>query len=187
MSTHTRSVGPTSVLILSTVLGCASSAGQPASPDAESGAKEPADKTASAAKLHGTQSTTDRQLMLSVRVVTYQGGERVQIPPGGTLRSGDRFALELQMDRPAFIYVVQFFADGTSDVLFPSEGKAFVGATQGNLLRIPPGGSLFALDNAVGEENVYIIASERPLDEADASVAERVAEVRRVADPNRGS
>ncbi len=47
---------------------------------------------------------------------------------------------------------MQFFADGTSEVLFPSDGKAFVGATQGNLLRIPPGGSLFALDKVVGEE-----------------------------------
>jgi hypothetical protein len=93
---------------------------------------------------------------------------------GSTLQSGDRIALSMTVTRPAHIYVIQFFPDGTADVLFPRPGEEKpISGTQ----RIPATG-WFELDKVVGEENVYVVASVEPLAQADASVKRTVDVVR---------
>lgn len=102
-----------------------------------------------------------------------EGGQR-PVASGDTLHTGDRIALSVTVTRPAFIYVVQRFPDGKAGVLFPrpSEDRAISG-TQ----RIP-GTGWFELDQVVGEEHVFVIASTGPLAQADAAVMQTIEDVR---------
>jgi len=93
---------------------------------------------------------------------------------GSTLKTGDRIALSVSVTSPAYIYVLQFFPDGKAGILFPGPGEErAMSGTQ----RIP-GTGWFELDEVVGTENVYVIASKEPLAQADAAVKRTVDEVR---------
>ena len=102
-----------------------------------------------------------------------EGGQR-GVDQGATLKSGDKIALSVSLTRPAYIYVLQFFPDGSAEVLFPGPGEEHpITGTQ----RVP-GTGWFQLDDAVGEENVYVVASAEPLAQADAAVMKTVDTVR---------
>lgn len=102
-----------------------------------------------------------------------EGGQR-GVDQGATLKSGDKIALSVSVSRPAYVYVLQFFADGSAEVLFPGPGEERpINGTQ----RVP-GTGWFQLDNAVGEENVYVVASAEPIAKADAAVMKTVDTVR---------
>ncbi len=105
------------------------------------------------------------------------GGGRRPIAAGDSLRSGDRMTMTISVDRPAYAYVLQFFPDGTATVLFPqpNEDNRITGSMQ-----VPPSGA-FELDDVLGEETVYVVASTRPLAQADATVMAAVEDVRRNA------
>ncbi|MBT8491707.1 MAG: DUF4384 domain-containing protein [Deltaproteobacteria bacterium] len=111
---------------------------------------------------------------LSFRVHAKDGQSVRAIAPGETLRSGDKIALSLDLDQRAYLYVVQYFADGTAAVLFPQgdEQNRLVGVT-----RIPSRG-WFRLDDNTGEENVYVVASVRPLKEAEETIMQTLNSVR---------
>ena len=98
------------------------------------------------------------------------------VAPGDTLRTGDYLELFVHVSRAAYVYVIQFFPDGTSGVLFPNQGDVRVNA--GEALRVPSGDQWFQLDEHTGEEHVYIVASLRPIVEVDATVHRTVAEIR---------
>ena len=100
-------------------------------------------------------------------------GQR-SVEQGATLKSGDKIALSVSVSRPAYIYVLQFFPDGSAEVLFPAPGEErAISGTQ----RVPDTG-WFQLDDAVGEENVYVVASAEPLAQADTAVKKTVDAVR---------
>lgn len=98
------------------------------------------------------------------------------VPEGSTLHDGDRIALSLRVTRPAYLYVMQFFPDGTAGVLFPQRAGEETPIEAG-VQRIPATG-WFELDKVTGNEHVYIVASTEPLARADASVKETVDTVR---------
>lgn len=99
------------------------------------------------------------------------GGRRAPVRPGQVLRNGDRFALTVTVDRQAYIYVVQVLPGRTSAVLFPGEREGDPLATPARPLTIPPQGESFLLDDSVGSEEIYVIASTRPLSQADPELA----------------
>ncbi len=96
---------------------------------------------------------------------------------GDTLQSGDWVGFTIRVDQPAYVYVAQVFADGSAAVHFP-EGDDDVLLQPGLDLPIPGGGLFFQLDEEVGEERTYFIASERPLGDADARTAAAVGLIR---------
>ena len=89
---------------------------------------------------------------------------------GASLHSGDWVGFSVRVNQPAYVYVAQIFTDGSAAVHFP-EGSGDLLLQPGLELPIPGGGELFQLDDVVGEERVYFIASERPLGNADARIA----------------
>jgi len=103
-------------------------------------------------------------------------GARRPIGPGEALHSGDRIEMYLEVDQPAYVYVVQFFPDHSSAVLFPPEGDLRL--RPGAPHRIPARGQSFQLDDATGEENIYVVAAGKPLAQADLAVAKVVEQVR---------
>ena len=131
------------------------------------GGKSPAPAT-------GGSAVSTAPLELTFHAFADAGGTQKPVAMGSTLKTGDRIALSVTVTRPAHIYVVQVFPDGNAGVLFPgpNEDRPITG-TQ----RIP-GTGWFELDQVVGEENVYVIASTEALEKADAKVARTVTEVR---------
>ena len=94
-----------------------------------------------------------------------------------TLKSGDFFAYMVEVDRDAYVYVLQFYADGTAKVLFPPSGHIRIAANQRR--RVPTSnGQWFQLDEATGTEHLYVIASVESLQQAAPELAEVVGEVR---------
>jgi len=156
------------VLIL-VVLGCCSCGGGGTAP--EPAAPAPARQLAPAP---APADAPAGPVKLSFRVHAKDGESVRAIAPGETLRSGDKIALSLDLEQKAHLYVVQFFADGTAAVLFPQgdDENRLSGVT-----RIPARG-WFQLDANTGEENVYVVASVRPLQEAEQTVMKTLNDVR---------
>jgi hypothetical protein len=115
------------------------------------------------------------KVWLTVDAKTPKGLQRML--QGGELKSGEQFQMQVKVDRKAYVYVVQFFPDGTSQVLFPEEGEVTVEAEE--QMRLPPEGYWFKLDTNAGTENIYVIASERPISQADKTTASILDEVRK--------
>ncbi len=115
-------------------------------------------------------------LELTVRVNGKSGTLIRALESGDGLASGSHLEFLLSVDRPAFVYVVQRFADETAAVLYPELGDFQV---PGNLeVRIPESGSWFQLDDQIGEEHIYFVASIRPLAEVDRAVHTAVERAR---------
>jgi hypothetical protein len=83
------------------------------------------------------------------------------VAPTETLRSGDRMAIQVGVDQPAYVYVALAAADGTSSLLFPKSGDQLVKPR--TITRIPPAGQWFRLDKDTGQEDLFVYASRQPL------------------------
>src|SRR5262245_6815222 len=83
---------------------------------------------------------------LAVEAVTKSGQHLVT--PGETLHTGDRIALRVEVDRPAYVYVVQA-APGTPQpsVLYPPKDDELF--QPGGAVRIPPVGQWLRLDKEI--------------------------------------
>ncbi|HRI50700.1 MAG TPA: DUF4384 domain-containing protein [Pseudomonadota bacterium] len=85
-----------------------------------------------------------------------------ELQPGDVLKSGDRMAVTVRVDQPAYVYVTVISADGSSRRLFPKEGDQQV--TPSEPLRIPRNPDKWiSLDNNTGQENVFVYAAKKPL------------------------
>ena len=117
------------------------------------------------------------RVQLMVRMQVARDGRAVRpVALGEALQTGDRLELFVEVDRAAYVYLVQFFADGSSAVLFPPADD--VRLQPGPATRIPRTGQWFQLDDARGEENIYVLASSRPLAQADLVAHDVIQEVR---------
>jgi len=120
-------------------------------------------------------------LGLSLRVQAKVGEATHPLAPGDTLHSGDRVELFLDVDAPAWVYVMQAFPDGSSAVLFPPAGELQL--QPGASTRIPPVGQWFQLDEVTGVENIVVVASRRPLAEVAGDAHKIVMETRKAQPP----
>ncbi|MCS6913017.1 MAG: DUF4384 domain-containing protein [Myxococcales bacterium] len=96
---------------------------------------------------------------LQVEALTKKGQHFIQ--SGETLRSGDRMALRVEVDRPAYVYIGQADSAGEPTLLFPRSGDERL--QPGAPVRIPPPGQWFRLDKQTGEENLFVYASAQPI------------------------
>lgn len=145
-------------------------AGQPSSTATPAEASRPA--TA------GREATRGDRLELTIRGVQMDAGmSRRGFLSRATLRSGDLFAFHVAANEPVYLYVLQYFADGTRRVLFPEKGDVQIAADVE--ARVPAADDAwFRLDEAVGVENLYFMTSPRPLAGADPELASLVREIR---------
>jgi len=94
------------------------------------------------------------------------------------LHSGDYVSFYVLLDRNAYVYVVQFFADGTQEVLFPAKEGETVLVKADEEMRLPAASAdWYKLDSATGVENLYIIASVKPFG-PDNPVSKLVHQIR---------
>ncbi|MBX3159003.1 MAG: DUF4384 domain-containing protein [Deltaproteobacteria bacterium] len=119
-----------------------------------------------------------------------RNGKKFAVLDGDVLKTGDEVEMFVNVNQPAYVYVVQFYADGTSAVLFPQEcpepgkprptnGCGDVLASPGTDLRVPEAGDAFALDDNKGAEHVYFLATRDPIAKADKAIAGVIDNIRR--------
>jgi hypothetical protein len=126
--------------------------------------------------LKKVQAEPETPLSLSLRVQTKEGAGLRSVTDGETLRTGDVVQFVVAVDQAAYVYIVQYFANGSAAVLHPERGDALL--QPGYEARIPEPGQVFKLVPPAGEEIVYFIATRRTLGEADERVAEAIRMIR---------
>jgi hypothetical protein len=124
----------------------------------------------------GSAQVAASPIDVTMRMRAERKGQKFGVTTDDTLRTGDIIELFVLVNQPAYVYVVQFFPDGTSAVLFPETGDRLV--QPGGELRIPETGSDLQLDEHTGAENIYVLASREPVAKADAVIAKQIDGIR---------
>lgn len=89
---------------------------------------------------------------------------------GGSLRSDDAFAIQFRTSQDCYVYAFLLSSDGSASTIFPHRDIELSNrVTGGSWHRVPDanrGGqsNQYQLDDVVGIETVYLVASEEPLD-----------------------
>lgn len=86
------------------------------------------------------------------------------VEPGETLRSGDRMALQVELDQAAYVYALYADTTGAVHRLFPKEGDVLL---QPGRRRVPPLGQWLRLDDRTGLENLFVVAQSTRLSTAE--------------------
>jgi hypothetical protein len=126
--------------------------------------------------LKKVQGEGETDLALSLRVQVKEASTLRTVADGESLHTGDLVQFVVAVDQPAYVYIVQYFADGSAAVLHPEGGDAQI--RPGYEARVPEPGSWFKLVPPPGSEAVYFIATRRALGEADQRVAEAIRIIR---------
>lgn len=100
------------------------------------------------------------------------GGGNVDIEPGSVLPTNARVAFSFEVSKEAHLYIFQRTPSDEVTVLFPDPRIGTQNPLRGGTwLEIPPNGQRFRVnDKDIGDENVYIVASQTPIQSLDAAL-----------------
>lgn len=101
-------------------------------------------------------------------------GRWFSLQTGDTLRSGEGFRVNVRLNRPAYVYVVDLEPEGTAYVVFPPAGRS--SRVESDRIESLPGNSLrdvFRLNTRTGEERLIVVASVTPLEELEELLERR--------------
>jgi hypothetical protein len=105
------------------------------------------------------------------------GPDRRFLNSGDTLKSGDRFEAFVQVDKPAYVYVVVLSSDGSVGILLPEQGDLKLEAN--HRTRLPTDTDIWMeLDNETGQEHLFFIATAAPIGKADEIIAGELSQIR---------
>jgi len=134
----------------------------------------PADSASPSLRPSGQARDTAADTTPRVLLRTIEGAE---ITNGGVMHSGDLFEMLVRLERPAYVYLVQFY-DESSAVLYPPSGQHLV--HDAGQVRIPEGSGAWArVDGNPGVETLYVVLSKAPLSDAGEAVAATLDSVHR--------
>ncbi|MBI4848906.1 MAG: CHAT domain-containing protein [Nitrospirae bacterium] len=89
----------------------------------------------------------------------------VIIREGGILHSYDNFQLHFNVNKEAYVYILIYDSNSEASQLFPDPKIQLSNKiVSGKDYSVPSEGQWFWLDENVGTETIYVLASERPLD-----------------------
>jgi hypothetical protein len=103
--------------------------------------------------------------------LTVKGNDHVLIPitEDATLKTGDQLKIFFELQKDCFVYLMYQNSQGIIDLLFPHDLQQFV---QGNNILgknyIPPENQWFELDQHVGIETFYLLASAQRLNQLES-------------------
>jgi hypothetical protein len=99
------------------------------------------------------------------------------VPPDGTLYTGDFIELRVAVNTKAYVDVIQLSPDGRPTALLSSSGGVLL--RPGGARRIPfEPTDWYQLDEDVGKETVYVIASREPIAAIDQTLGKEILEIR---------
>jgi hypothetical protein len=94
------------------------------------------------------------------------------IRDGTMLRSRDNFRVHLETNRPAYVYILLYDSQGKASQLFPDPRINHSGLTDaGAKLAVPDANMWFWLDEDLGTETIFVLASEKPMTDIRALLA----------------
>jgi len=110
---------------------------------------------------------------LNVQVIAKkQDGQILNLQNNGSLNSGDKFSLQLAVQKPLYLYVVLKSSDGSFLRLYPAESTGGGNPVTGTV-RIPTQTNRwFELDNVPGQETIYLFALDAPSPTLESTLAE---------------
>lgn len=100
--------------------------------------------------------------------------EPLRIHSGATLKSGDQFKINFMTDSDGYLYVVNFDSQGKALIIFPHpDAGAGNRVKAGQTYEIPSSpANWYYLDDAKGQETLYIVASPFPIPNLDSLVSD---------------
>ena len=151
-----------------------------------------------------------RELGARFNVVLVRNGRERRVSTDYDFRSGDRMKFELELNRPAFVYVLnrtfpgdarRLQALGIEEVrnrdrqnrrgdrrqytlLYPRAGSRPAALPANRPVRLPAGDRVFRMDDSPGLERLYVMVSEERLDIDDYFEINGSQRTRRAADGN---
>jgi hypothetical protein len=136
--------------------------------EVKSATTEDAQRVALAKAYHAVVPDSARtELRVDFSVLGRRPDESVLAPiaADAALPSGSHVAFNVDLSKPAYVYLFQKSAGGAIHVLFPDSRIPIANPIQpGAPLQIPQGGQSFKLDDKdLGTERVYIVASLKPV------------------------
>lgn len=116
------------------------------------------------------QVNTDALLELSMSIIGHRKDtdgsiSKVTIEEGSILQSGDEFRVQFETSKDAYVYIIIHDSLNKANLLFPDHGIKLSNNVKANTRHtVPTSDHWFWLDENVGIETVYVLASESPLD-----------------------
>lgn len=103
--------------------------------------------------------------------LTVKGNDHILIPitADTTLKTGDQLKIFFEVQKDCFVYLIYHSSQDLLDMLFPHDLQQFV--QDYNILvknYIPPGNQWFELDQHVGIETFYLLASAKQLNQLES-------------------
>jgi hypothetical protein len=100
------------------------------------------------------------------------GGGQVDIEPGSVLPTNARVVFAFEVTKDAHLYIFQRTPKDELTVLFPDKRIGTQNPLKaGNWIEIPPDGRRFRVnDKDIGDENVYIVVSQKPISSLDGAL-----------------
>jgi hypothetical protein len=115
------------------------------------------------------------------------GGGMVDIEPGSVLPTNARVVFSFEVSKDAHLYIFQRTPKDELTVLFPDKRIGTQNPLRaGTWIDIPPGGQRFRVNNKdLGDENVYIVASQTPISSLDGALQKvKDGAVTKISDDN---
>lgn len=106
--------------------------------------------------------------VLHVLVQRLDPGGPVPVAQKGSLHGGDKLVMSAVTESlaPSYLYVLQQTAAGTFETLVPATNQAPMPTKPDELVQLPGDGKWFQLDQRIGEEVLYVVASEHMLEQS---------------------
>ncbi|NTV42674.1 MAG: DUF4384 domain-containing protein [Syntrophobacteraceae bacterium] len=102
-------------------------------------------------------------------LVERDGESRLEsVTHDASLRSGERFKMMIELQKPCFVYVIHHSAQGQIALLFPYSMTQFeTDYRVGRKYSVPEGDAWFELDEHPGKETLYLLAAPERLKELE--------------------
>jgi Trypsin-like serine proteases, typically periplasmic, contain C-terminal PDZ domain len=124
------------------------------------------------------QAKTETSLELSMNIIgqrkdTDGSVSRVAIEEGSILQSKDKFKVQFETSKDAYVYIIIHDSLNKANLLFPDPGIKLSNNVKANTsYTVPTSDHWFWLDENAGIETIYVLASETPLDNIKALLIE---------------
>ncbi|MBS1257475.1 MAG: hypothetical protein MAG551_00519 [Candidatus Scalindua arabica] len=124
------------------------------------------------------QANTETSLELSMNIIgqrkdTDGSISRVTIEEGSILQSGDKFKVQFKTSKDAYVYIIIHDSLNKANLLFPDPGIKLSNNVKANSSHtVPAQDRWFWLDENIGVETVFVLASESLLDNINALLIE---------------
>ncbi len=95
------------------------------------------------------------------------------VGPGATLKSGDSLRIFFETNQDCYVYILMYDSTGHASRVFPDPRISLDNHVKAQAeYHVPTGDDWFWLDNNLGQETIYVVASKEPMTKLTALLAQ---------------